>query len=367
MSLANYLNSTVDTDPAYGSCFEQVIAAAGIAVRRDPLTKAPSTRMSKLLGTGAGSEMAIVRPDGSQALTVSGRMLFPAVVEQMMYHALMEDTSTYEGVYNQMIAMTSSVDSPRVYTPVANVLAPRGSLAQPIGQMAEPAAMLSISLSDRSLTIPRASIGLEIDDDAAKVVALDVVGMQLQQQAIGQRISLIDTGINSMIAGDLDLGLSALSSELMTAYDSTSTTAGAITHKAWIKWLRKDWKKMTIDWVFCDIDTFLAIENRTGRPIITSNQGTDGRLNVTPVIAIPGLGDNVKFFIVETALIGANTLVGIDSSKAIHKYLWAAGQYAATESYVMRRSTAMRFDFAEMTTRFYPNGDGWKKLTLTTS
>ncbi|WP_019865142.1 hypothetical protein [Methylovulum miyakonense] len=366
LTLPQFINQQYDTDAEkYGQAFQQVMTSAGLALHRDDARGLPASRMVDVL-EGAPM-MGIVRPDGSQALTVAGRLLFPAVILQWIESELMSDWATYEGVYNRMVALTSSADSPRVDQPIINLTAPRDSLAQPIAQGAPPTAMVSISISDKSYRIPTKSIGFEISDEASKVTTIDMVGMTLQQQIIGQRIGLINQYLSAMINGDTDMGIGTLTGEAVTVYDSSIAAAGTMTNKAWVKWLRKDWTKLTIDWVICDIDTYLAIENRTGRPVIVGDAGNDIRLTSIPTAANPGIPNAVNFFIVDTALVGANTLIGIDSRKAIHKMIYVGGAYSAVEQYVMRRTTAMRFDFAEMSTRLMQNDDGWKKLTLTTS
>lgn len=363
VSLPQYLSQKFDTDSdKFGTPFQQLLATSGMALKRDKETGLAASRMYDILN--GGPNMAVVRPDGSQALTVAGRMLFPAVILQWIESTLMDDWSTYESVYGRMVALTSSSSSPRVDQPIVNLTAPRNSIAQPIAQMSEPNSMVSISLSDRSYKIPTYSIGIELSEESTKSTAIDYVGMTLQQQIIGQRIALVNQYLSAMINGDADMGITALSGENSSTYDSNATTAATFTNKAWVKWLRKDWTKLTIDWVICDIDTYLAIENRVGRPVIVGDAGNDIRLTSIPTAANPGIPGSVNFFIVDTAIIGANTMVGIDSRKAIHRIVYAGGSYSAVEQYVMRKSTAMRFDFAEMSTRLYYDNSGWKKLTF---
>lgn len=363
VSLPQYLSQTFDTDAdRYGTPFQQLLATSGMALKRDSETGLAASRMYDILN--GGPQMAAARPDGSQALTVAGRLLFPAVILQWIESTLMSDWSTYEAIYGKMVALTSSSSSPRVDQPVVNLNDPRGSLAQPIAQLAEPTAMVTISLSDRSYRIPTMSIGFEISEEASKSTTIDFVGMTLQQQIIGQRIGLINQYLNAMINGDVDMGITALTGENASSYDAAATTPALFSNKAWVKWLRKDWTKLNIDWVICDIDTYLAIENRVGRPVIVGDAGNDIRLTSIPTAANPGIPSAVQFFIVDTAIVGANTLIGIDSSKAIHRLVYAGGSYSAVEQYVMRKSTAMRFDFAEMSTRLYGDNSGWKKLVL---
>jgi hypothetical protein len=354
--MSTHLNAKYnnDLDLGYGDAFTQVLASQGVRLRRDPVS-----------GAGA-SKMSLIRPDGSQALTIAGRLLFPAVFEQYVLSELMVDSTAFEGVYNQMVGQTVAVDSPMVFQPIINIVAPKSSRFQPISSGAEPATMMTISTSSKVITIPQMSIGLEIDDQAARNITIDVVGTMIQQNLAGQRIHLIKQALANMISGDVDSGITALSSENSydAGYDTASVSLATFSNKAWVKWLRKDWEKMTIDYVICDLETSLAIENRTGRPTVYTDAGNDTRLTSIPNIVNSGIPGGVKIFVVDSSVIGTGTIIGIDSRKAIKKYLWAGGNYQATERYVMRRTEAMRWDIAELTTRMLPGGQGWKKLNL---
>jgi hypothetical protein len=323
-------------------------------LRRDPAS-----------GAGA-SKMSLIRPDGSQALTVAGRLLFPAVFEQYVLSELMVDSSAFEGMYNKMVGQTVAVDSPMVFQPIINIVAPKSSRFQPISSGAEPATMMTISTSSKVVTIPQMSIGLEIDDQAARNITIDVVGTMIQQNLAGQRIYLIKQALANMISGDVDSGITALTTENSydSGYDTSAITLATFSNKAWIKWLRKDWEKMTIDYVICDLDTYLAVQDRVGRPKWIDDTGNDTRLTSIPTMMNKGIPGEINFFIVDSSIVGTGTLIGIDSRIAIKKYLWAGGNYQATERYVMRRTEAMRWDIAELTTRMLPNGQGWKKLNL---
>lgn len=363
LTLPQFLEQKYPTNAAKdGSAFAQLCATSGLVLKYDQKTGLRPSTMADMLN-GFSTEANVVRPDGSQALTVAGRLLFPAVILQWIESRVMENYDAYEGVYNRMVALTSSAASPRVDQPIVNLTAPRSSLANPIAQMSEPNAMVSISLSDKSYRIPTFSIGFEIADEALKNTTIDFVGMTLQQQIIGQRISLINGYINAMINGDTDSGVAALGSVNASSYDS-AVTSGVMTNKAWVKLLREDYLRMNYTFAICDIDSYLAIENRTGRPTVYTDAGNDIRLTSIPKATLPGIPGAVEFFIVDTSIVGANTVVLIDPSKAIHKMVYVGGQYSAVEQYVMRRTQAMRFDFAEMSTRLYYNGDGWKRFSI---
>jgi hypothetical protein len=365
MSLQQYLANRFDCDHERdGTPFEQLLASSKFYLKRDTELGLKPPTIGHIMDGKVDINMAITRPDGTQALTPAGRFLFPAVVMQMVEHELSSDSSAYVGIYNRMVAQTDVVDSPRADQPIINLSAPRSSRSQPIAQGAEPPRMVSISLSDKSYRIPTFSIGLEITAEAARSTAVDLVAIALREQAEAERVARVTESLSAMISGDSDLGIAALSSENSSTYDNAASSAANMTNKAWIKWLMKDWTKMTIDWVICDIDAYLAIEARAGRPTTSGDQGTDGRLTTIPMAANPGLPGQVNFFIVPTAVVGANTLIGLDSRKAIRKVVYAGGSYQAVEEFVMRTTTAMRFDFAEASFRMFYTGEGWKKLVM---
>jgi len=366
LTLPQYLASQYETDEEkYGTVFEQAMASNNMFVRRDNKTGIKPPSMKDILSGSADISMGpITRNDGSNAQTLSGRLLFPAAVLEMVESQLSDDNTAYEGVFNRMIATTTNVDSPRVDQPIINLTAPRAIRSQPIAQLSEPPAMVSITLSEKSFRLPTFSIGLEISQEAQRASTLDLVGIALREQALAERAAVIDESISKMIDGDTDLGMTALSANLITAYDSTIAASGVITNKAWVKWLREYWKKMAIDWVICDLDTYLAVEGRSGRPIVTENDGS-GRITSLPALANPGIPDRVNFFPVETSLIGANTMVGIDSSKAIRKVVYTGAAYSAIEEFVLRKSSALRIDYSIGYFRLFD--EGWKKTTLTTS
>jgi hypothetical protein len=365
LTLPQYLNNKYPTDSdRYGTAFEQALASNGMFMHADRQSGIrPPTMAQVLNGTVNIGLGPITRPDGNNAQTLSGRLLFPAAILELVESQLMEDNSAYASVFNRLVATTSSVDSPRVDQPIIDLTAPRGSRSMPIAQLSEPAAMVTITLSEKSFRLPTVSIGLEISDEAQRASALDLVGIALREQALGERAAIIDESITKLVSGDTDLGMSALSSvKAAVAYDTGISSAGVITNKAWVKYLRQDWKKLNIDWVICDLDTYLAIEGRTGRPVVADNDGT-GRLTSLLSLANPGIPDMVNFFVVDTAILGANTLVGIDSSRAIRKVVYAGASYSAIENYVMRKSSGLRIDFSEGYFRLIDGA--WKKMTLT--
>jgi hypothetical protein len=268
-----------------------------------------------------------------------------------------------------MVANTISVSSSRYDVPMIDVTAPRGaaSAMAPISQNSEPKSMVSISLSEKSFRLPTYSIGLSITKEAQAATTLDLVSIALREQALGERIRIIDGGLTKMITGDVDLGISALTSKTAAQYDTVASpnSAATFTQRAWLQYLRADWKKLSIDWVMCSLDTYLAIEGRVGKPIWTGNEGTDGRLNSLIVAANTNIPGSMNFFIVDDAVLGgAGKIVGIDSKRAITRVINSSANYSAIEEFVLRKSTALRFDFSETYNRMLNSGEGWRVMTF---
>ena len=370
-SFAQHINSKFETDESkYGKAFDQVLASSEIFVREDRSTGMKPPTLAQLFATGGNTQInmgTMTRADGNARDTTLGRLLFPSVVLELMNAYLLEDNSSYEGAFMQMVAKTTSVDSPRWTQPLIDVSAPRAEDSNPISQNAEPRSMVSIALSEKSYKIPTHSIGLSITDEALKATTLDLVGIALKEQAIGERGRLIDAALKKMVLGDTDLGISALTGATnSSAYDSTATSLATFSHKAYVMWLRAEWKKLSIDTVICDLPTYWAIENRVGKPTWISNESSDGRLNSSVSIKNPNIVGNVNYFIVEDASLigGTGKLIGLDSKRAIHRVVYSGASYSAVENFVLRKSSAYRFDWSESFLRLLNGNDGWKVLQI---
>lgn len=368
-SFAQHLNAKFKTDTdKYGSAFDQVLSTSGIFVRENRTTGAKPPSLAELFATG-GTEInmgTMTRNEGNARDTTLGRLLFPSIVLEMMDAYLLENTQSFEGQFQQMVAKTTAVDSPRWTQPLIDVTAPRSERSNPISQNSEPRSMVNISLSEKSYKIPTFSIGLSITDEAMKATSLDLVGIALREQATGERIKLIEEGLSRCILGDTDLGISAITGAVAgTTYDSAAT-GGVMTQKAFLFWLRSNWKKQAITHVICDLATYWAVENRTGRKTVVSDLGNDSRLDSGVSIINSNIVEGVKFFVVDDpALIGGtNRLIGLDANRAINKVICTSSSYSAVENFVLRKSSAYRFDWSEAYFRLLNGNDAWQIMTF---
>ena len=364
LSLSQHLEQKYPSHPDRGSTFGQMMQSCGMYIANDMETGITAPSMKQVFdGKAKIMAGALVRNDGSQRNTVSGRMLFPGVILELVAANLTENKDDFLAGYEKMIAIDTSVSSPRVDQPTIDVTAPEGSRSQAIAQLAEPAVMVSITLAEKSFAIPTKSIGLMVSDQALQATTLDLVGIAMSAQARGERIFMVEEQLGAMMNGDVDWGEAALSSITADSLDSVGITlAGEMTQKAWIHYLRDDYRKMTIDWLMMDIDTALAIENRTGKPTVNTDDPNSPRIDTT--FSIENLSLPVpRILLMDTAFIGANTVVGIDSRYAIRRVKNVSASYEAIEQWVMRRATAFRVDYGEMSKKLYT--DAWKKMTLT--
>ena len=177
-----------------------------------------------------------------------------------------------------------------------------------------------------------------------------------------ERAAIIDSALLTMYSGDVDAGIAALSSQTAQSFDSTIPANGVLTHKAWVKWLRQNFRKRRIDWVFCDLNAALAIENRTGKPTVQTDNPASVRIDALAEVANPAW-QNVQIFLLEDGLLPANTILGIDSRYAMWKVESSTAEYSAVEEFVLRKTSALRFDMGYQYYRMFD--EAFQVLTLT--
>lgn len=366
LSLSQYINLQFPTNiDAHGTAFEQMMQACGLYLSEDRhFGHRPPSLKHILEGTATLSGGAVVRPDGSKSRDPSGRLLFPAVLIDLLESVLRDNKENYIGAFLEMVAFTRSIASPKYEQVIIDHSAPQAARGQPIGQLGRPARMLTLKTSDVSRTIPTYAIGIEASREALAAATLDLIALAVREHALEERAAAIDRDLLAMVNGDTDSGQTALSSITAQSLDSAIVAAGNITQKAWVKYLRRKWRKRTLTNIICDLDTYLAIEGRSGRPVKEHEPAVDERLNTMPKVRLPGIPSDVSIFTTETSILGANTLVGLDKSKAMRRVVYTGAEYSAVEEFVMRKSTVMRMDWAERIERAGYD-EAFDKMTLT--
>lgn len=367
MTLSGYLEMAhPNYDRKYGTIFEQMCMQTGVMVHSDRVTGLSSTTFKQLndgigLVNGLPSMGSVVKPDGSLNNTIAGKLLVPEIILQVMAANLSESNDDFFNGIDKMVGLTENVAGDKVEQPIIDTTGPEESASRRISQLAEPAIMLSITTGEKTYRIPTVSIGAQISDQAQGSSTLDLVSLAISAQARGERLRHYENNLAAMIDGDADMNETAIPSTLAKSFDSAITKAGEITQKAYFKWLRSDYRKRNVNYLMMDIDTAIAVENRTGRPVQTTDNGTSPRLNVNENI----LNANIQVpnvLIVDTDVVGSGAIVGLDSRFAIRRVRNVSASYQAIEENVIRRATSLRIDYGEMLHKLYV--DAWQKTVL---
>ena len=296
------------------------------------------------------------------------RVFFPIFAMSVMETALRSDQSALMAAYNDMVAVRDSIDTDNFERPLIDFTAPEGVRSKAIAQLSEPTAMVRATLSSKVIKVTGTSIGLEYSDQAARALSLELLMRGLTRQAEMEAVDRVQGYILGFYNGDTDLGMGALSTvtgavKTAQSLDSTISAAGVLTQKAWVKFLTRNALKRQITHVITDLDSALAIQNRTGRPVVTGDNGTSKRIDTLEDVINPLWPNQVKLFITTDTNWPANTIVGLDSRYAIHHVDSTLLNYSGAEEWAIRRSTKLRFDQGSISYRLMD--DAWDALTLT--
>jgi hypothetical protein len=342
-----------------GSVFHQMCASMGVYLpAKNDLQLRAATIGDILSGKAALKfEAANVQERNSDYGGTQSRILFPAAVVDMIENALAVDLETDTKLFDGMVALKLGIASDTFEQPVINYSSLNGpdganrAKAQRIAQLSEPAAMASFTTSQTPRRLPTWSIGAEFSAQALRNTTLDLVALNLARFLNVEKDSRVYEMLSVLWSGDPDMSDSAAISAVTSNSLDTNATGGVLTHKAWLKWLYRNRKTRRISHVVCDLDSYLKIEARTGRP------GAIGILDPTlskidpQATALNPYVDNVKVMLVEPAASGgpvpANTVWGVDSRYGIVKVTNTAAEYTAAEVFAMKRAEAFRIDWSE--------------------
>lgn len=345
----------------FGSVMSQIMQNNGLLLGYDHTTGLRAPNMKEVLVNGI-SMGAITNTDGNDR-TPAGRILFPEIILRSIEQELRESHDDYFRAYENMVAMTQVINGPRFEQPSINVKHAEDRESNRISELAEPDSMVSITTSSVTRKVPTKSIGLMISDEALATTTLDLVNIIMAAQARHERYMMVQNQLNMILNGDPDYGEAALSGYTAQSLDSSITQAGKITHNAWIKFLRRDFRRKSLNYAICDLDTALAIEARTGKPTrdtVYAGAGTNFDVDMT----VDNLNvRTVPVFLVETAVAGANTVVSLDKRYGIRRVVNVSANYSAVQEFVLRKAKAFRVDYAEVAHKLYP--EAFEKMTLT--
>lgn len=369
MSVKTYLNRKyANADTKLGSAFAQLCASEGLALVPQNQFGIRAATMSEILDGKIGMQAAGVAntADRGSPFGTSARSLAPVAIIEMVEDMVARDRVTDEVTFREMVAQNISIDGENFIQPVVSyntVGGPEQAKAQRVSEFAEPGTMLRLGTSERIRSLPAFSMGIEVSDKAQRALTIDVVASSIARYVEVERDQRVYGYLSALFSGDNDLVVGAIPTVTSVSLDSAST-GGVLTHRAWVKWLARNRKKRVITHAVMDIDTYLKVEGRTGRPGTNSYDPSLARIDPQAVaanMAQLGWGNNVKFMIVDPATEGgpvpANTIWGLDANKAATLVTNSQAAYSASEAFALRRSSAMRWDWSEAVYRSYGDSD----------
>lgn len=366
LSVPQWVNRNFETDSEkYGTAFEQLCASCGLILARDrEFGLKPPTLEQVFKGLNSGSVDLQGGVVVKEADPVS-RIIFPAVVIEMVESALSRDRDTDPAAFANMLALDLSITQDRYEQPVINYTNPEAARAKAIAQLAQPTAMLSITASDVSRMLPTFALSLEISDQALRSTVLDLVTMAVTRQSAVEKYERTYEYLITLLSGDADHSQSALSQTKADTYDSAIVAAGAVTKKALIKWMFHNQGIRRLSHVVTDSDGLFAIETA----LQTTNTGIFAISGLeVPISLVNRMIKTLQVFVVEDGKgWPANTLMGLDRRYAITRVRNVAAEYAAVEEFVLRKSKALRFDFSEVVYRQFDDAFDTLSLTLADS
>lgn len=365
MTTQSYLNREyASADTKYGSAFKQLCASEGLSIPGKNDFGIRSATVADILDGKAMAATPTNNSDRGSPFGSAARVLYPVAVIQMVEDALVKDLDTDTVCFDQMVGQEISVNGENFIQPVLSygtVGGPNDAKAQRVTEFAEPGSILRISTSEKIRSLPAWTIGVEMSDKSQRALTIDVVAASISRYIALERDGRVYSHLSSLFAGDNDLVTGAVSAVTSNSLDSAAT-GGVLTHKAWVKFLARNRKYRNVTHIVCDVDSYLKIEARIGRPGSNNYDPTLTRIDpqANPMNQMNiGFGNNVQYFIVDAATDGgpvpANTVWALDARRAITRVTNLAAQYQASEAFAIRRSTVMRWDHSEAVYR--TNGD----------
>lgn len=335
-----------------GTVMQQLMEQTGILTQGNAEFGLRPSTVEQVLNPKEANNGSVITRDGIPA----SRLLFPAVILDIIEDKLKVDLETNPNALNGMLAVNDSIQGDRFERPVLNYSKPEAARAAPVAQLSLPNAMLTITASDRSMRIPNWGIGLEISEQAQRSTTIDLVGLAVARQAAVEANERANGYILSLLNGDSDLAMAALSSfagKVQTAVSLDAAATTGLTQRAWLRWLSQRSNKRTITHIVTDLNGAMTIEGRVGKPTVQTDNPNSRRIDTLFEVVNPKWPANVKVFLTDDPNWPANTIMGMDSRYGIHRVSSLTAQYSAIEQFVLKRSTAMRIDKGEIYYRLF--------------
>lgn len=364
LTVSQLLNQkyAADCDMSQGAPAAQIYASEGLALAGQNIFGLRNVTTEEVLEGKSGFGASNVKDNGSPFGSAS-RILFPAALGEMVEASIVKDYTTDSQVFNSMIAQEQAIAGEAFEQPVIDYSTkggPEQAKAQRISQFAEPPVLMRFGTSQRIKKLPTYGIMLEFSQQALRATTLDMVALTVNRYLMIEKDQRVYNYLADLFNGNNDMITGAVPAVTTTSLDA-GATGGVVTHKSWVKFLARNRKYRKVTHVVCDIDTYLKIESRTGRPGSNNYDPTLARIDPQVQSLNVGFGNDVKWFLVDSAADGgpvpANTVWAIDASKAITRVSNTTANYSAAETFALRRSEAMVMHWSEEVYRMMGDTD----------
>ena len=370
-SVAQHINTVfANADMKYGNAFTQICASAGLVLScQDDPFGAGSAKLADILSGESAPQAAVNTGKKTDPYGVQSRSLFPAFVIQATEDLIQPDRTTDDRIFRSMAATTVPVAGNTFTQPILSYGnaggANQGAFGASEGRVIQGAlvpTVLFLTTSDRYRKIPTYGISVEYTDEALKHTTLDLFTLTMGRFFQIEKDKRVYRYISNLYSGDADLNIGAVSAVTTTSLDSAAT-GGIVTHKAWLKWLAGGVKrkKRKITHVMCNLDTYLKVESRTGRPGTNNYDPTLARIDPQLLPGNQTFGGDVVWMIVDDASAGGpvpdNTVYGLDKAQAFIILKNTEADYQATEQFALKRSNATVWHWSEEVARLYGDAE----------
>lgn len=362
MTVRDFVNQAYPTNAeAYGDSFSQMCASEGIILQPNKRYGIRAGSLDSIVNGRTTMEAgAIVRTPNSQA-----RVLLMPAIGALVEDKLVGDLTMNANAFDNFVAYDQVIADEWLLWPEVNYAGPEAGRSQITSQLAKPATMMTLTTSEKSLRVPTYSLGIEWSEQATKYLNLDFISLSIARQVAVERNERANQNFLAMLNGDADIGMSSLSAlgKVKTAVSLDAAASTGITQKAFMLWLYNNSKKRRINALVTDIAGAMALENRANKPVITGDNPNSPRIDAQVSVANPTWDANLPIFIMDaTSGWPANTIMGIDTEYGIHRVTSSNSSYQAQEDFVLRRGSAMRFDYGSICRRLY--NDAFECLTF---
>jgi hypothetical protein len=352
LTLAQHLNRTfADADPKIGTAFQQIAASEGLAPSHKNPFGVKAAKLADILD-GTATTAAINTKQHGSPFGSASRLMFPNAVIEMVEDVFVQDLITDASIWDRL-CKPLSIDGPNFEQLVVSVATPQGAgtvRAQRIAQNAEPTILMQIKTADRIRRIGSRSFGIEMSDQALKAGTIDQVALMVARQLAEIRNQEVYDQLSAVFVGDNDMVTGAVPTVTTTSLDAAAT-AGVVTHKSWVKALASQRKKRRVTHVFGDINAYLAVEGRTGRPGTNNYDPSLARVDPQANLMNNTFGGDVQWMVTDELANGGPVPAGelwmLDATRSpVTRVQDISAAYSAQEEFAMRRSTAWRLDYS---------------------